>query len=417
MNGNLIVKNAAQVVTCSGFKAKQGPEMSDLSIIDNGAVIIEAGKIKAVGDSFDLLKGFDTREFEVIDATRKAVLPGFVDSHTHFVFGGYRPDEFAWRLRGDSYMDIMNRGGGIANSVQATRNASPEELMQVGQKRLDSMLSFGVTTVEGKSGYGLDLGTEIKQLKVMKELGKIHPMDIIPTFLGAHATPPEFKGRTDQFIDLVMEMLPEIEKQQLAEFCDIFCEKNVFSVEQSRKLLSRAKELGFKLKIHADEIVQFGGAELAAELGAVSADHLLQASDQGIKDMAGSGVVTTLLPGTAFSLKEPYARGRYMIDNGCAVALATDLNPGSCFSESIPLIVALATLYMHLTPEEAITALTINGAAAVDRADRIGSIDKGKQGDLVILEFPSYRFIPYHVGVNTVETVIKKGDVVFSRNL
>lgn len=416
MNGNLIVKNASQVVTCSGFKAKQGQEMSDLAIVENGAVIIEAGKIKAVGKSSELLNGFDTHGFEVIDATGKAVLPGFVDSHTHFVFGGYRPDEFAWRLRGDSYMDIMNRGGGIANSVQATRNASREELMAVGMKRLDSMLSFGVTTVEGKSGYGLDMETEVKQLEVMKALGETHPMDIVSTFLGAHATPPEFKGRVDDFIDLVMDMLPEIAQQQLADFCDVFCEKNVFSVEQSRKLLLRAKALGFKLKIHADEIVQFGGSELAAELGAVSADHLLQASDQGIKDMARAGVVTTLLPGTAFSLKEGYARGRYMIDQGCAVALATDFNPGSCFSESIPLIAALATLYMNLSPEEAITALTINGAAAIDRAHTIGSIDAGKQGDLVILEFPSYRFIPYHVGVNTVETVIKKGQTVFFKN-
>jgi len=416
MNGNLIVKNASQVVTCSGFKAKQGQEMSDLAIIENGAVIIEAGKIKAVGNASELLNGVDTHGFEVIDATGKAVLPGFVDSHTHFVFGGYRPDEFAWRLRGDSYMDIMNRGGGIANSVQATRNASREELLSVGKKRLDSMLSFGVTTVEGKSGYGLDMETEIKQLEVMKILGDTHPMDIVSTFLGAHATPLEFKGRTDDFIDAVMEMLPEVAEKQLAEFCDIFCEKNVFSVGQSRKLLSKAKELGFKLKIHADEIVQFGGAELAAELGAVSADHLLQASDQGIKEMARAGVVATLLPGTAFSLKESYARGRDMIDQGCAVALATDLNPGSCFSESIPLLSALATLYMNLSPEEAITALTINGAAAIDRAHCIGSIDAGKQGDLVILEFPSYRFIPYHVGVNTVETVIKNGEVVFSKN-
>ncbi len=416
MNGNLIVKNASQVVTCSGFKAKKGREMSDLAIVENAAVIIEEGNIKAVGTSSELLKDFNTHGFEVIDAAGKAVLPGFVDSHTHFVFGGYRPDEFAWRLRGDSYMEIMNRGGGIANSVKATRNASREELMAVGRKRLDSMLSFGVTTVEGKSGYGLEPDTEIKQLEVMKALDETHPMDIVPTFLGAHAIPPEFKGRQDAFIELVMEMLPQVAERQLAEFCDIFCEKNVFSVAQSRKLLSRAKSIGFKLKLHADEMVSFGGAELAAELSAVSADHLLQASDQGIRDLARSGVVATLLPGTAFSLKEPYARGRYMIDQGCAVALATDFNPGSCFSESIPLLFALATLYMNLSPEEAVTALTINGAAALNRAHRIGSIDVGKQGDLVILEFPSHRFIPYHVGVNTVEMVIKRGKTVFSRN-
>jgi len=415
MSGNLIIKNASQVVTCSGFKAKQGKEMSDLGIIDEGAVIIQDGIIKDVGNSKEILRNFNTAGLKVIDAKGKAVLPGFVDSHTHFVFGGYRPDEFAWRLRGDSYMDIMNQGGGIANSVKATRDARKKSLVDSGLKRLDSMMAFGVTTVEGKSGYGLDRDTEIKQLEVMKTLGDKHPMDIVSTFLGAHATPSQFKGKEDEFIDLIMDMLPEVAEKKLADFCDIFCEKNVFSLDQSKRLLLRAKELGLGAKIHADEIVQLGGAELAAEVGAVSADHLLQASDQGIKDMAEKGVVATLLPGTAFSLKESYARGRYMIDQGCAVALATDFNPGSCFSESIPLIFALATLYMNLSPEEAITALTINGAAAVNRVQNIGSIDKGKLGDLIILEFPSYRFIPYHVGVNTVETVIKNGKIVLSR--
>ncbi|WP_236610000.1 imidazolonepropionase [Desulfotignum phosphitoxidans] len=391
--------------------------MSDLGIIENGGVLILDGKITAVGPSHEVTKGINEKEITVIDAAGKAVIPGFVDSHTHFVFGGYRPDEFAWRLRGDSYMDIMNRGGGIANSVGATRKASLDELLVVGTRRLDSMLSFGVTTVEGKSGYGLDRKTELKQLEAMARLNKSHALDIAPTFLGAHAVPTEFKGKTDEFVDHVMEILPEVKEKGLAEFCDIFCEENVFSVDQSRRLLVRAKELGLGVKIHADEIVQLGGTELAAELGAVSADHLLQASEQGIRDLAASGTVATLLPGTAFSLKEDYAQGRSMIDHGCAVALATDFNPGSCFSNSIPLIYALACLYMKLSPEEALTALTINGAAAVGRADTIGSIDVGKQGDLVILEYPSYRFIPYHVGVNTVETVIKTGKIVFSKKL
>jgi imidazolonepropionase len=417
MRGNIIIKNAAQVVTCKGFKAKSGKEMSDLGIIENGAVIIQDGIIKEVGLSHEILEKFDTHGFTVMDAANKAVLPGFVDSHTHFVFGGYRADEFAWRLGGESYMDIMDRGGGIANTVRATRKASEYELAGLGLKRLDSMLSFGVTTVEGKSGYGLDHDTEIKQLQVMKSLDGIHPVDIVPTFLGAHAVPPEFKGRSDEFIDLVIRMLPEIVEGKLAEFCDVFCEKNVFSVDQSQRLFLKAKALGLKVKIHADEMVQLGGSELAAKMGAVSADHLLKASDQGIIDMARAGVVATLLPVTAFSLKEDYARGRHMIDQGCAVALATDLNPGSCFSESIPLVFALACLYMDLTPEEALTALTINGAAALGRAHTIGSIDKGKLGDLVILEFPSYRFIPYHIGVNTVETVIKKGEIVFTKSL
>ncbi|EMS77895.1 imidazolonepropionase HutI [Desulfotignum phosphitoxidans DSM 13687] len=417
MNRNLIVKNAAQLVTCKGFTAKKGEAMSDLGIIENGGVLILDGKITAVGPSHEVTKGINEKEITVIDAAGKAVIPGFVDSHTHFVFGGYRPDEFAWRLRGDSYMDIMNRGGGIANSVGATRKASLDELLVVGTRRLDSMLSFGVTTVEGKSGYGLDRKTELKQLEAMARLNKSHALDIAPTFLGAHAVPTEFKGKTDEFVDHVMEILPEVKEKGLAEFCDIFCEENVFSVDQSRRLLVRAKELGLGVKIHADEIVQLGGTELAAELGAVSADHLLQASEQGIRDLAASGTVATLLPGTAFSLKEDYAQGRSMIDHGCAVALATDFNPGSCFSNSIPLIYALACLYMKLSPEEALTALTINGAAAVGRADTIGSIDVGKQGDLVILEYPSYRFIPYHVGVNTVETVIKTGKIVFSKKL
>ncbi|QEK13083.1 imidazolonepropionase [Crassaminicella thermophila] len=416
MKKNIIIKNAAQVVTCSGFAAKHGKEMSKLHVIENGTVIIEDGIIKAVGKSDDVLKNIDESKYNVIDATEKAVLPGFVDSHTHFVFGGYRAEEFGWRLRGDSYMDIMKRGGGIINSVEGTRNASKEELIKLGKKRLDSMLSFGVTTVEGKSGYGLDLDTEIKQLEVMEELDKMHPLDIVKTYLGAHAVPKEYKGREDEFIDEIIEKhLPEIVERNLAEFCDIFCEQNVFSIQQSRRLLSKAKEMGMKLKIHADEIVQLGGAELAAEVGCVSADHLLQASDKGIEDMAEKGVVSTILPCTAFSLKEEFARARYMIDKNCAVALATDLNPGSCFTESIPLVFALATLYMNMTIEEAITALTINGAAAVGRADQIGSIDVGKKGDIVILEFPSYHFIPYHIGVSTVEKVVKDGILVFDK--
>lgn len=416
MNGNIIIKNSSQLVTCSGFKARQGKDMSDLKIIDDGAVVIESGIIKAVGKTSDVLTGFDEGKFEVIDADGKAVLPGFVDSHTHFVFGGYRAKEFSWRLRGDSYMEIMERGGGIINTVFATREAKKDELIEAGRKRLDSMLSFGVTTVEGKSGYGLDYDTELKQLEVMSDLDNAHPVDVVRTFLGAHAVTKEYKGREDEYIDYVIEkVMPEVAKRKLAEFCDIFCEKNVFSVDQSRRLLRRARDMGFLVKIHADEMVQLGGAELAAELGAVSADHLLCASEKGIRDMTQKRVVATLLPATAFSLKEPYAKGRYMIDNNCAVALATDLNPGSCFTESIPLIFALAVLCMNLTTEEAVTALTINGAAALNRADTIGSIDVGKKGDVIVLEFPSYEYIPYHIGISTVEKVVKDGNLVFEK--
>jgi imidazolonepropionase len=416
MNGNLIVTNAAELVTCSGFSAKHGKEMQDLKIIPNGAVVVQSGVITAVGRTAEILDGFDRSGFTIIDAENRAVLPGFVDSHTHFVFGGYRADEFSWRLRGDSYMDIMQRGGGIVSTVAATRAASKEQLIGAGLRMLDSMLAFGVTTVEGKSGYGLDRDTEIKQLQAMAEIDAIHPVDVVRTFLGAHAVPADYSGREEDFIDfLIRDVLSVVADRKLAEFCDIFCEKNVFSVEQSRRFLLKAREYGLKLKIHADEIVRFGGAELAAELGAVSADHLLQASDDGIRDMARKRVICTLLPATAFSLKEPYARGRFMIDSGCAVALASDLNPGSCFTESIPLIAALSTLYMGITPEETITALTINGAAALDRADTIGSIDVGKRGNLVIHEFPSYRFIPYHIAVSTVERVIKGGEIVYDK--
>lgn len=410
-----IIINASEIVTCTGFKAKKGvEEMNDLGIIENGVVIIDGDKIEAVGGK-ELLEGKNLEDYNVIDATGKSVMPGFVDSHTHFIFGGYRAEEFSWRLRGDSYMDIMKRGGGIVSSVTGTKEASLDELVEVGLKRLDSMVSFGVTTVEGKSGYGLDYETEMKQLEAMVKCDEKHPLDIAKTFLGAHAVTKEYKGREDVFIDEMIAMLPEIKEKNLAEFCDIFCEDNVFSVEQSRRLLNAAKDLGMKTKIHADEIVQLGGADLAAEVGAVSADHLLQASDKGLLEMKESGVVATLLPGTAFSLKEHYARGRFMIDNGLAVAVATDFNPGSCHTESIPLIIALSALYMKLTPEEIVTALTINGAAAIDRADTIGSIDVGKKADIVIHEFPSYKFLPYHIGVSTVERVIKNGKLIYDK--
>ncbi len=410
---NLIIKNAAQVVTCKSNGAKFGKDMSDINMLENASIVTENGLIKDIDTSENIAKKYDETKYDVIDATNKAVLPGFVDSHTHFVFGGYRADEFSWRLRGDSYMDIMNRGGGIVNSVTGTRCASEEELIQLGKKRLDEMLSFGVTSVEGKSGYGLDKETELKQLRVMKKLNEIHPIDISTTFMGAHATPKEFAGKTDDYVDFIInEVLPEVANQNLAEFFDVFCEQNVFSVEQSRKMYLKAKQYGMKLKIHADEIVQLGGAELAAELDMISADHLLHASDEGIKAMAQKKVINTLLPTTAFCLKEPFARARYMIDSNGAVALGTDFNPGSNFTNSIPLMFALACIYMNMSIEEAVNAMTINGAAAIDKADTVGSIQIGKKADIVILKYPSYRFLPYHTGVNIVEKVIKNGKLV-----
>lgn len=414
MKRTLLVKNAAELVTCRGAAPKIGTAMQDIGVIVNGALWVEDGLIQKVGTTQEILADLAGEPDEVLDAEGFCVLPGFIDPHTHFLFGGHRAEEFFWRLRGDSYMQIMERGGGIVNTVRATREASREELAGIGWRRLSSMLSFGVTTVEGKSGYGLNLETEIKQLEVMAQLNRDQGIEIVPTFMGAHAIPAEYQGRTDEFISyLVDEVLPEVAKRNLADFCDVFCEQGVFSPEQSRKLLTAAQAMGLRSKVHADEIVSLGGAELAAEVGALSAEHLLHASDEGIQRMSEAGVIAVLLPATAFCLREPYARGRLMIDSGVPVALATDFNPGSCFSESIPLVIALAALYMQMTPAEIVTALTINAAAAVGRADRIGSLEVGKQADLVMLCHPSHLYLPYHAGVNCVTTVVKRGRIIY----
>ena len=406
----ILIRDAAQIVTCSGFAAKKGAEMSELYIINNGAVAIEKGIITHVGTTEKVLKEINIDNFQEISAKGRALIPGFIDSHTHFLFGGYREEEFSWRLKGDSYMSIMERGGGIVNTMTATRNISYNDLYNKGYELLNEMLDLGVTTIEGKSGYGLDMETELMQLRAMNELSHDHPIDVVSTYLGAHAVPPEFKDEADDYITFMIEkVMPQVHAERLATFCDVFCEKGVFSIKQSERLLKAARSFRFKLKLHADEIVQFGGAELAAKLKATSADHLLHVSDEGIKMLAKSGTVATLLPLTAFSLHDTYAPGRKMIDEGCAVALATDFNPGSCFSYSIPLMFALACIEMKLSPEEALTALTINGAAALGKAKEIGSIDVGKKADILMLKYPSYKFIPYHVGMNCVDVVIKDG--------
>lgn len=418
MNRNLIIKNPKEIVTPIGLSGRFGREMNDLKVLHNSSILVEDGIIKAVGPSEEILNGLDLSKYEVIDAGGSSVLPGFVDSHTHFIFGGYRENEFNLRLQGASYMEIMEAGGGISSTVNATGQASVEDLYKAGYKRLNSMMEFGVTTLEGKSGYGLLTETELKQLEVMKNLNDNHDLDIAFTFMGAHDVPVEYKGSTDEFIDyLIEDSLPKVKDQGIAEFCDIFTEKNIFDIDQSRKLLTAAKNMGFKLKMHADEIVPFGGAELAGELSVISADHLLQASDEGIFSMRDSGSICTLLPCTAFSLKESYARGRFMIDHGAAVALATDFNPGSCFTNSIPLLIALSTIYMNLTIEEVITGLTLNGAAAIDRAASIGSLEVGKLADIIILDAPSYKFLSYNFGVNQVKTVIKKGKVIYNKEV
>ncbi len=413
---DLVLKNINELVTSKGKAPKCGADMKDIGIIRDGCITIAGGLITDVGKTADVIKRNDIENYIEIDCKDKTVLPGFVDSHTHFVFGGYRADEFAARHQGNTYMDLLKMGGGISSTVKSTRAASLDELIESGRKRLDSMLSFGVTTVEGKSGYGLDIETEIKQLKTMRELNSSHPVDIVSTFLGPHSVPEEYKGKGDEFIEFMIKIaLPKIKENNLAEFVDIFCEKGVFNIKQSRKFLSEAKKMGFSLKLHADEIVQFGGAELAAELGAISADHLLSASEEGIVNMAEKGVIATLLPATAFNLKEAYADARRMIERGCAVALATDFNPGSSFTNSIPLIIALAALNMEMSTSEIITALTINGAAAIRKENEVGSIEPGKKADILILEYPSIDFLTYNTGINIVKTVIKNGEIVINR--
>lgn len=407
--GDLLIENIGELVTVAGSTRRGREAMRDIRVLSGPAsVLIRDGKIVYAGPSADCPQV--GTEVERIDAEGHCVLPGFVDSHTHLVFGGFREDEFQWRLAGESYMSIMEKGGGIAATTTATREASAEELIQAALLHLRSMLRMGVTTMEAKSGYGLDKETELRQLEVAKRLDEMQPIDVVSTYLGAHDIAPEYEGDPDGYIDFIIrEMLPLVKEKGLARNVDIFTEKNVFDLEQSRRLLSAAQDMGFATKMHADEIYPLGGVGLAADLGCLSADHLLKISDKDIDKMAKSQTVSTLLPLTAFSLMDDYAPARKMIDAGCAVALASDLNPGSCFSCSIPLMIALATIYMHMSVEEAVAALTINAATALGLQDEIGSIEEGKAGDVVILRYPSYKFLSYHFGMNIVETTVKGG--------
>lgn len=407
--GDLLIENIGELVTVAGSTRRGREAMRDIRVLSGPAsVLIRDGKIVYAGPAADCPQV--GTEVERIDAEGHCVLPGFVDSHTHLVFGGFREDEFQWRLAGESYMSIMEKGGGIAATTTATREASAEELTEAALLHLRSMLRMGVTTMEAKSGYGLDKETELRQLEVAKRLDEMQPIDVVSTYLGAHDIAPEYEGDPDGYIDFIIrEMLPLVKERGLARNVDIFTEKNVFDLEQSRRLLSAAQYMGFATKMHADEIYPLGGAGLAADLGCLSADHLLKISDKDIDKMAKSQTVSTLLPLTAFSLMDDYAPARKMIDAGCAVALASDLNPGSCFSCSIPLMIALATIYMHMSVEEAVTALTINAATALGLQDEIGSIEEGKAGDVVILRYPSYKFLSYHFGMNIVETTVKGG--------
>lgn len=411
-----ILTNISEVVTPEGKNALHGKDMGKVKRLKDAAIVLENGKILAVGPNETIIKQYVEEDTVIQDKSGSCVLPGFVDSHTHFIFGGYRPDEFMMRLKGASYLEIHKAGGGIWNTVQATRNMGLDEMVQTGKERLEDMLSMGVTTAEGKSGYGLDRECELRQLEALEILKKEQPVSLVRTFLGAHSIPEEYKGRSDEYIDfLIKEMLPLVKEKNLAEYVDIFCESSVFNCEQSRRYLLAAKEMGFGVKIHADEIEALGGSGLAAEIGAVSADHLLMIRKKDCEKLDASSTVATLLPATAFCLHKPYAPARELIDGGCAVALASDYNPGSCFTNSIPLLFALAVIHMNMSLEETLCALTLNGAAAVGKADQIGSIEPGKAADLVVLEKPQYEFLVYHTGKNIVKEVYKDGMLAYSK--
>lgn len=418
----LYIHNANQLITVQGFSDEPAKkeQLKELHIIENGSLLIADGKIVAVGTDSELRKQYavQIKQAEKISARGKIVTPGLVDPHTHLIYAGSREHEYAMRLQGKSYMEIMNTGGGIHATTRATREASFEQLYEETRQRLDTFLSHGVTTVEIKSGYGLTLEHELKQLQVIHKLNDDHPIDIVPTFMGAHAIPIEYKECPDHFIDVVIEeMIPSVAESGLAEFNDVFCEKGVFTPEQSHRILEAGKRYGLIPKIHADEIEPYGGAEVAAEIGAISADHLLKASDQGIEKMAEAGVIGVLLPGTAFFLMAEYAPARKMIERGVPIALSTDSNPGSSPTLSLQIIINLACLKMGMTPEEVITATTINAAHAINRADEIGSLEPGKKADLVIFNVPNYMFLSYQYGMNHVDTVIKDGIPVVKEGL
>lgn len=413
---DLLVVNANELVTLAGGsdKPRVGKQMRELGIIHNGGLAIKDGRIASVGKTSEITKAF--RAETIISADGKTVLPGFVDPHTHLVFAGSREEEFQMRVEGAYYMEILSAGGGILKTVRETRRASVDKIVDFGLKTLDIMLEHGTTTVEAKSGYGLTTKDELKLLEVIKRLAQLHSTDVVSTFMGAHAIPAEYKNDPADYVNIVVEeMIPAVTEKRLAEFCDVFCEKGVFTLEQSKRILLTGKNHGLNPKVHADEMSACGGAELAAEIGAVSAEHLLYASDEGIKAMANKGVIAVLLPAASFSLmSEHHADARKMIEKGVSVALGTDFNP-SCWIENMQLVIAFACYFLRLTPAEAITAATINAAHAIKKAHEVGSLEVGKKADVVVLDVPNHKFLGYRFGVNLVDKVIKNGRVVVDR--
>lgn len=408
----LLIKNIGTLQTPVGSYSHRGAEQGENRKLRDAAVYIRDGVITEITDGGDLPLGAESADV-VLDANYRLVTPGLVDGHTHMVFGGYRQHEVAMKLKGATYLDILRAGGGILDTVRKTREADEADLCYKTGKFLDEMMNHGVTTCEAKSGYGLDFNSEMKMLEVIGRLNESHTMDVVPTFMGPHAIPEEYKGRPDDFIDMICgEMLPYVKEHKLAEFADIFCEDSVFNYEQSRKYLLRAKELGFGLRIHADEIEAIGGSRLAGELGCVSAEHLISIDEEGLESMAKGGTTAMCLPATSFYLGANYAPARRMIEMGIPVACASDFNPGSCPSMNLQFVMNLACLKYRLLPEEVLTAVTINPACAIGRGDRVGTLEVGKQADLVIWDAPDMEMLCYRFGSNMTARVVKKGKII-----